>query len=545
MRLSVLGLALAQSVAMGACAYATDAVTVPHGSAISVTTSLSGAGQDNKLSLVYNYKPYWDEVFDYAIEQDETGKLVPGLAESWEASPDHLTWTFSIREGVKFHNGEPLTAEDVAWSWHRMIFDADSKHTLSGYAPTVESMTADGNKVVVRTKVPQALIPLWFAKVAGNLGGTVLSKTYVESVGAEKAAREPIGTGPYKFVSADGEQSVQLTAFDGPDLGDWQKSRMPAVKDLTVMAVPEASTRIALLKTGGADLVPLPISAMEDIAAQKDLRVVTVPSTNYSGIFCLGFTLNLQSPCNDQKVREALSIAIDRATIAKVVYHGQAQPSNGWYGGPGSFGYPDDIKPTPFDPERAAKLLEEAGYGASNPLKVQIVTYNDDVDFPMLPTLAEAIVGYYQSIGIDASIQIMDWNAQKDTMLKGAFPGQVNNPEISPVTLFMRGMDNRYYFLTDQIQVFTAAGKIGASLWNNANLPGQQQRLDALAAAFDLDEQDRLFKDYHRWMAENYNDIPLLAAASVFGVSPKLQGWSPIAGKPFVHNHRTLVPAED
>jgi len=535
---------MAQCVVFGGAAYADDA-TAPSGSIIAVTTSLSGTGQDNKVSLVYNYKPYWDEVFDYAVEQDATGKLVPGLAESWEASADHLTWIFSIRQGVKWHNGDPLTAEDVAWSWHRVMFDADSKHTLSGYAPKLESITVEGNKVVIKTKQPEALVPLWFAKTQGNLGGTVVSKKYFETVGAEKGAREPIGTGPYKFVSANGEQSVQLTAFDGPDLGEWQKSRIPSVKDLTVMAVPEASTRIALLKTGGADLVPLPISAMEDVASQRDLRVISVPATNYSGIICMGFTLNPKSPCNDQKVREALSISIDRASIADVIYHGQAEPSNGWYGGPGSFGYPNDLAPTPFDPERAAQLLTEAGFGPDNPLKVQIVTYNDDVDFPMLPTLAEAIVGYYQSIGIDASIQLMDWNAQKGTMLKGEFTGQLNNPEVSPVTLFMRVMDNRYNFMADQIQAFTPAGKIGVATWDNAKLPGQAERLGALAAAFDSDEQEKVLKDYNRWMAENFNDIPLLAASSVFGVSPKLKSWTPIAGKPFVQNMRTLVPAED
>jgi len=544
MRTSVLALVMAQCVVFGGAAYADDA-TAPSGSIIAVTTSLSGTGQDNKVSLVYNYKPYWDEVFDYAVEQDATGKLVPGLAESWEASADHLTWIFSIRQGVKWHNGDPLTAEDVAWSWHRVVFDADSKHTLSGYAPKLESITVEGNKVVIKTKQPEALVPLWFAKTQGNLGGTVVSKKYFETVGAEKGAREPIGTGPYKFVSANGEQSVQLTAFDGPDLGEWQKSRIPSVKDLTVMAVPEASTRIALLKTGGADLVPLPISAMEDVASQRDLRVISVPATNYSGIICMGFTLNPKSPCNDQKVREALSISIDRASIADVIYHGQAEPSNGWYGGPGSFGYPNDLAPTPFDPERAAQLLTEAGFGPDNPLKVQIVTYNDDVDFPMLPTLAEAIVGYYQSIGIDASIQLMDWNAQKGTMLKGEFTGQLNNPEVSPVTLFMRGMDNRYNFMADQIQAFTPAGKIGVATWDNAKLPGQAERLGALAAAFDSDEQEKVLKDYNRWMAENFNDIPLLAASSVFGVSPKLKSWTPIAGKPFVQNMRTLVPAED
>src|SRR4029079_5521075 len=119
----------------------------------------------------------------------------------------------------------------------------------------------------------------------------------------------------------------------------------------------------------------------------------------------------------------------DRDAIAEAVYRGQAQPSGGWYGGPGSFGYPDDIQLPAFDPDKAEKLLADAGYGPNNPLKVQIVCYDDDVDFPMMPTLAEAIARDYTAIGVDASIKSSDWTAQKDMLVKGNYPGQPNSPD--------------------------------------------------------------------------------------------------------------------
>jgi peptide/nickel transport system substrate-binding protein len=511
----------------------------PTGHLTVVVNSLTNLGQDYMVVATRPYKPFTDEIFDYPVDQDASGKLAPGLAESWTASPDGLTWTFKMRDGVKFHNGDTLTGEDVAFSWNRLIFDPATKHSLSGNAKIVESITASGNNVIVKTNAPLATLPMTLARLDGNMGGIILPKKYFESVGAAEFFRKPVGTGPYQFVKQDGEQSGDLTAFLSPDRSDWQKSRTPKVKDITVLAVPEAATRLALLKSGGADLVPLTISQLED-TTNSGIKTLKATGSTTSGALCLGYTLNAASPCNDAKVREALSLAIDRDTIAKTVYLGQASPTKAFFAGPGTFGYPDDLPNPPFDPEKAKQLLSEAGFGADKPLAVQIVTYNDDADFPMLPTLAEAMVGYYQNVGVNATIKTMEWDAQDEASQKGSFTGQLSNPDISPVTLFMRGMDNRWYFPPKQISVYTDHSGAGRGMWK---FPEMQAKLEAIGSEFDLAKQEQMFADYFRWMAQNHVDIPLLAADSVFGTSTKVGGWSPIAGRPYVHNLWTLVPA--
>lgn len=514
----------------------------PAGKVVTISTTLSGTGQDNAQTSVHGFRDWWDEVFDWVIDQDPSGKLIPGLATSWTSSPDHLTWTFVIREGVKFHNGDTLTAEDVAWNWNRLIFDPASKHVLVGLAPDIESITAEGNNTVVKTKTPMSTLPLVFARLSGTQGA-IHPKKYFESVGAQKYFLAPIGTGPYKFVKADGEQSVDLTAFLDPARNDWQKSRTPHFKDLTVSAVPDASTRVALLKTGDADVVPLPISSIEDVKA-SGASVITVPGSNYSVMWCVGFTLNPASPCDNRKVREALSIAIDRETIAKSIYGGFAVPSNAFFSGPASFGNPADLPPPPFDPARARQLLAEAGFGPDKPLKVQIGAYDDDLDFPMMPTLAEAIAGYYKDVGVETTLLIRDWGAHEDALEKGELPGMKNNPAVDPVFLWMRGSDNRYDFAAEQISAYTDAGKKGRAAWNNANLPEQQARLDAIENEFDLAKREVLFAEYHKWMGENYNQIPLFASDAVFGTSKKIASWDvKIAGKTYVHNQWSLVPS--
>jgi peptide/nickel transport system substrate-binding protein len=517
--------------------------SAPTGKIVTIANDLAGAGIDltRAPSGGTHQKPWWDEVFDYPIEQDLAGKLIPGLATSWEASPDGLTWKFVIRDGVRFHNGDILTAEDAAWSWSRIIEDPESVHSLIGYAEIIESIEPVDDTVVIKTTEPLATLPLSLSKLEGNLGGTVQSKKYFESAGLEKFAREPIGTGPYRLVRMDGEQSADLTAFEDSERNDWQKSRTPQIKDITVRAVPDPSTRLALLRTGEADLAPLPISSLGELQA-AGLQVISSASTNFSGMLCLGFTLVPTSACNDKRVREALSIAIDRQAIAEAVYGGEAIPSGGFYVGPGSFAYPADLEAPPFDADRAKQLLGEAGFGDGTPLSVEIILFDNEDDFPDQPTLAEAIAGYYQKIGVNAEISVMDERALKDTLYEGKFRGQVNSTEVSPVVLYLRGIDNRYYLTAEHIAGYEGDGRVAVATWNNVNLPEQQTRLDAVKNEFDVEAQGELFADYLRWMRENFINIPLLASNAVFGATTKIGKWTPITGKPFVHNQWTITP---
>jgi ABC-type transport system substrate-binding protein len=523
---------------------ATAGPVIPTGHITVVTDVLTGAGQDPAQTLIEAYKPYWDEVFDYAIEQDANGHLIGGLATKWEASADHLTWTFTIRDGIKFHNGDAMTAEDVAWSWNREMFDPKSKANITAEAPLVNFIKAVGNTVQIQTKQPIATLPIWWAKMDGSLTGVVYPKAYFAKVGADAFFKAPVGTGPWKFVKQDGEQSVDLTAFSDDFRSDWQKSRTAHFKDLTILAVPDPSTRLALLRTGDADLVPLPISALQQLK-DSNLKDITVPSASFNVLWCVGFTLVAASPCNDIRIREALSIAIDRPTISQTLYNGLAEPSSAWMSGPGSFGYPSDLPPPVYNPDRAKQLLAEAGYGPTNPLKVELQAYNNDADFPSMTTLAEALVGYYEAVGVTATVKIQDWDTMKGHLRAGELNGMPGKAT-SPVVLFMRGTDNRYYFPDEQSTQYTADGKTGAVLWNNSVPPGSEQlaRLQAVKAEFDLTKQEVLFADYYKWLASQWYDVPLLGAVAVFGVSNKIASWDArVAGKSYPHNLWSLIPA--
>ncbi len=517
----------------------------PSGELVVITPSLTGQGEDviTQAALEWSHKPWWDDVHDYVIEQDTEGALVPGLATEWTPSEDGLTWTFTIREGVKFHNGDTLTAEDVAWSWNRVIFDPASTHTIIGRAPEVESITGDGNEVVVVTRSPQATLPMWFAELDGGSAGAVYSQAYYEEVGDEMWS-EPIGTGPYQFVSMEGEQSATLTAFLDEERSDWQQERTPGFKDLTIRAAPDASTRVALLQTGEADVVPLPISSIEELEG-AGAELIQVPGATQSVMWCMGFSMNPDSPCNDEAVREALSIAIDRQGIADSIFRGYAQPSSAFMAGEGAHGNPESLAAADFDPERAVELLAQAGFDESNPLTVEIVVADVPGDMPLMPTTAEAIAGNYADIGVEASVRVGEEEANKEALFGFEFNGQEAGDPPTPITLYIRGMDNRYYFVDEQATLFTDDSENGSSVWNADAFPEMSERLRAIQAEFDFDAQGEMMADYHNWMAENWLQMPLLSASAVFGVSDKVGGWDfRIAGKGFPHNMWSIQPAE-
>ena len=515
----------------------------PTGSVTTVVTSLDGAGQDPLTAVAWQHKPYWDEIHDYLIEQDVDGSLIGALAESWEPSDDQLTWTFVIRDGVLFHDGTELTAEDVAWSINRLMFDPESIGTLSGRAEVVESVTADGNNLVIVTNSPQATLPTWFAKSDGGSAGVIYSQAAFEEHGEAIFSTEAMGTGPYEMVSVDGQQSADLTAFLNPDRNDWQQSRTPQIKDLRVIVAPDASTRVALLQSGDADVVPLPISAIEQVQ-DEDIELIEVPAATQNAVFCIGYSWNPESPCDDIAVREALSIAIDRQGIADALYLGYAAPSAAFMSGPGSFGNPDDLAAPPYDPDRAEQLLADAGYGPDNPLVVNIMVADIEGDFPMMPTLAEAMAANFEAIGIDASVEVNEEEAHKQKLFDLQLPGHPDQPA-APVTLWMRGTDNRYYFVDEQAVVVTSAGSTGAAVYNEETFPEMAERINAVAAEFDLATQAEMYADYQRWMAEEWNLIPLLTASAVFGVSDNISSWDArVAGKGYVHNQWSLAPAD-
>jgi peptide/nickel transport system substrate-binding protein len=519
------------------------AVTGPHGAVITATTDMAEMGMDPMLDNSSNVKPFYDEMYLYGIMQAPDGELIGGAASKWEVSDDQLSWVFTVREGVKFHNGDTLSAQDLEWSWNRNIMSEASENTAGiALSPLVESIRADGNTVVVRTKQPEALMPLWWPSYEGNNAGVVLSKAEFDRTGDEGIRNNPVGAGYFKFVERSRGEFIKLEAFED------HYCCVPGFKELTVLEVPEIATRMALLKTGGADLIEATPQVKPDLES-SGFRIISGEGATSSAMWYPYLQVE-GSPFADIRVREALAIAIDRQAIAERLYAGEGGATPSFFSGPGSFGFNSEISGYDYDPERAKQLLEEAGYGDG--FELVIVTYQYDADFPDMPTLSQAVLGYYQELGIEGTVQVKEWTAVKQQMvdmIKDACGGDLlwcpadqANPDVAmkePYNVILRGNDTRFHALRQDRGYMHPLGQRPF-----IQVPWLADAIDIIMAEFDLEEQRAMMEDYNRRKNEEYVQNLLLFANSVFAVSDNIADWQPITGRTYPNNQWTLQPAD-
>ena len=312
----------------------------------------------------------------------------PNLAESWTTSKDGLTYDFVLRKGVKFHNGDPLTAEDVKFSFER--YKGAGASTLKARVGAVE--VVDPLHVRFRLKQPWPDFMTFYATPATG-AAWIVPKKYVEKVGDEGFKKAPIGAGPYRFVSFNPGIELVVEAYDG----FWRKT--PAVKRLVFKSIPDEATRLAMLKRGEADVAySIRGPNAEEVKRTAGLTLKpTSPTFTEWIVFTQQF--DSKSPWADQRVRLAANLAIDRKAINEAEYLG--------YGKLAFSMIPRDLEfhwappPYAFDPERAKRLLAEAGYPKGFDA-VEMAT--DAVYAPE----AEAVINGFQAIGIRARLQPME-----------------------------------------------------------------------------------------------------------------------------------------
>ena len=276
-------------------------------------------------------------------------KIGPGLAESWTESPDGLVYEFRLRRNVKFHNGDPLTAEDVKFSFDR--YKGAAANEIKSRVESVEVVNTF--KVRIRLKAPWPdFLTFYGTSVSGV--GVVVPKKYITQVGDDGFQRHPIGSGPFKFVSSKPGVEVVLEAYPG----HWRK--VSNVKKFTFKSVPDGPTRVAMLKTGEADIA-YALDGEDALAVKNDSKLKLVPS-KHASIFWIEFAeqWDPKSPWHDKRVRQAAILALDRQAINEASCLGFCPPTSIII--PRAMDFALQTQAAPYDPARAKKLLAEAGY---------------------------------------------------------------------------------------------------------------------------------------------------------------------------------------
>jgi peptide/nickel transport system substrate-binding protein len=314
-------------------------------------------------------------------------KMGPSLADSWSESEDGLVYEFKLRPNLKFHNGDPLTTEDVAFSFDR--YHGAAAKILHEHVKQVE--VVDPRIVRFHLGAPWPDFMTFFGTTA-SAAGIVVPKKYLTEIGDDGFKKHPIGAGPYRFVSTKPGIEVVLEAF--PEY--WR--RVPNVKTLVMRSVPEATTRALMVNTGEAD-IGIALDGPDAEGLQK-AGIPIVPS-KHASIFWIEFARQWDpnSPWHDQRLRQAVNYALDRNGINHAACLDFCPPAGVIV--PRVMEFALQVEPPPYDPEKAKKLLAEAGYPNG-------FDAGDFAAIPGFPTVAEAVVNDLNAAGIRVRLRQME-----------------------------------------------------------------------------------------------------------------------------------------
>jgi peptide/nickel transport system substrate-binding protein len=338
-------------------------------------------------------------------------KMSPSLAESWKESADGLTYEFKLRRGLKFHNGDPFTTEDVKFSFER--YRGAGAKELQTRVRQVEIV--DPHTVRFHLKEPWPDFMTFYGTTA-TAAGIVVPKKYLTQVGDDGFRKHPIGIGPYQFVSHQPGVEMVFDAYPAY----WR--RVPNVKRLIMKSVPEGTTRVAMLKKGEADIA-YALDGEDAENVRRDPRLQLVPS-KHASIYWIEFTeqWDPKSPWADKRVRQAANHALDRKAINDVACLGYCPPAGVIV--PRVMEFALQTTPPVYDPQKAKQLLAEAGYPKG-------LDAGEFVPTPPFVTVGEAALNYLSAVGIKAKMRTMEratflasWREKK---LRGLFLAAVGN----------------------------------------------------------------------------------------------------------------------
>ena len=342
-------------------------------------------------------------VFDNLTSRHPDGKLHPGLATEWKAATP-TTWQLTLRQGVKWHNGDPFTAADAKFSLER-TFDPAAKTMVATVFTTIERIeTVDPYTLVVHTKKPDPLLP---ARLA-FYGGQIVPKKYLEQVGPDAFNQKPVGTGPIRLASWTKDDKAVLEANP-----DYWGGRID-VDRVVFRPIPETAPRVAALLKGEVDLITQLPSDHWD-------RVNQSPTTRgagalYAGLYVLGINAKM-APLNNQGVRQAMALAVDREAIVKELYRSRAIVPNGPIAR-GDNHYDAGLPPLRYDPKEARELVKKSGY-KGEPIVIETSVGYVAHDKAM----SEAIAGMWKDVGLNAAVEVIEYSVRAQKNRERSFKG--------------------------------------------------------------------------------------------------------------------------
>jgi peptide/nickel transport system substrate-binding protein len=459
----------------------------------------------------------YDPLVRWDLSQGERlPQIAPALAESWEVSKDDPTkWIFKLRRGVKFHDGTDFNADAVLWNWDA-IKNKDAPQydpSQAGFvAPRITVMKSwrklDDYTVEFTTTRPSSFVPYQVIYIF------YVSPTQWEKVGRDwrALANSPAGTGPFKLGKLVPRERAELE----PNRDYWDPKRVPKADKVVLLPMPEATTRLAALRSGQVDWIEVPPPDAIRGLRQAGLQIFQRPYPhNWT------HTLNMTRPPWDNKlVRQAANYAIDREGICKSLLNdtciaaiGEVYPGHPWFGNP--------KQRYEYNPAKARELLKQAGYdGKSKRVKTSVLISTSGSG-QMLPLpMNEFVQENLREVGIDIELVTIEWNA----MIQRIRPG-FQHPDMASL-----GAYNVSYNFQEPQSAFvrffhsTSVPPVGANRMPYIN-PEVDRLIEAAEAEFDLDKQNQILAQVHEILVEDAPWIFIVHDLNPRAMSPKVQGF--------------------
>jgi peptide/nickel transport system substrate-binding protein len=433
-----------------------------------------------------------DHIGDTLLRWEKPGQLGPGLATAWR-NIDPLTWELKLRQGVKFHNGEPFDAAVVKFSYDTMLAPDLKSPSKTNHAFVKSIEVVDDFTVRVHTREPFPITPnqLTFLHM--------LPPKYIGSVGLDGYRRKPVGTGPYRLVEHVPDTRIVLERVDGHWLGP------QPIKTIVYRPIKEEATRVGALLAGEIDLaLDVPPELIPTVTASRRAKVKTVSSAR---VFIMGMSnLDPSLPTAKAGVREAINYAIDREALSKALYAGTSPPA-AWMN-PDTFGANPALKPVPHDVARAKRLLAEAGY----PNGFEVVLDSPDGRYLKDRELSEAMAGQLREVGIRTTVKLQEW---------GLHTRRIFSHQTSPLFLF-GWADSKGDPESHNRFVLKTGGSW--SQFTDAKLDDLITRIDS---EMDRDKREAMIRELQDYQRQVFPVAYILQMGSIHATSAKLDWWQP------------------
>ena len=411
----------------------------------------------------------------------------PSLAESWTASKDGLSYEFVLRKNAKFHNGDPVTAEDVKFSFDR--YKGAGATLLKEKVKELQVLAPNRVRFVLKEPWPDFMT---FYGTSATGAAWIVPKKYVEKVGDDGFKKAPIGAGPYKVVSFNPGVELVMEAYEGY----WRK--VPSIKRLIFRSMTDETTRAAALKAGELDIVYLLSGpTAQDIKRTSGLRLAAAmpPGVPYLD---MQEQWDPKSPWHDRRVRLAASHALDRNALNQAETLGFSHPTGGLI--PRSLEFARAYEPPAYDPARAKKLLAEAGYPNG-------FDAGDLTPFPPFFSLAEAIGGYLQAVGIKTRVRTMEratfLAAWREKKIKGLIMG-LGAPAGNAAT---------------RIEVYV----LKSGIYSSGVVPEIEDLYQRQARELDRKKREALLHQIQQIMHDRVLHVPIYELAFLWGIGPRVE----------------------